>query len=129
MTSPLRRRLDALERSGLAATMTVDGRVAQAFVDFIAETFGREGGGSYADAAARFIGLPSGSHFQQFCAARFDLDAYPDIARAVYGEDWARLSEEVAQEAAERCRAVHGEDWASVMADRMRTDNRPSRYQ
>jgi hypothetical protein len=44
MTSPLRRRLDALERSGLAATMTVDGRVAQAFVDFIAETFGREGG-------------------------------------------------------------------------------------
>lgn len=124
MTSPLRRRLDALERSGFAATMTVDGRVAQAFVDFIAETFGRDGG-PYADAAARLMGLPASHHFRQLCEERFNLDAYVDIARSAYGDDWRRRSEEVAEEAAARCRAVHGEDWASVMADRMRPDNRP----
>lgn len=128
MSSSLRRRLDALERAGFVVTSIVDGRGAETFTAFIAETFGREHG-SHADAAARLFGLPAARHFLELCKARFDTDAHARIARHAYGDDWEPRCNEVGEAAAARCRDVHGDGWAGILAERIASAKRVSRYQ
>lgn len=128
MSNSLSRRVDALERSGFAVTMPVDGRGADVFAAFIAETFGWMHG-SHAEAAARLFGLPSARHFVELCKSRFDTDARAQIARQAYGEDWEQRAEEVCEIAAARCRDVHGDGWASILSDRIANAKRVSRYQ
>jgi len=128
MSSPLRRRIEALERSGFAVTMIVDGHGAEAFSAFIAETFDRDHG-SYANAAARLFGLPAARHFIDLCKARFDSDVHAQIARQAYGEDWQRRCADTADAASARCRAVHGNDWPRILGDRLGSGKRVSRYQ
>lgn len=128
MSSSLRRRLDALERAGFVVTSIVDGRGAEAFTAFIAETFGREHG-SHADAAARLFGLPTARHFLDLCKARFDTDSRVRIASQAFGDDWERRSNEVAEAAASRCREVHGDGWAGILAERIASAKRVSHYE
>lgn len=128
MSSSFRRRLNALECAGFVVTSIVDGRGAEAFTAFIAETFGREHG-SHADAAARLFGLPAARHFLELCKVRFESDAHARIARQAYGHDWQQRCDEVAEVTSARCREVHGDGWAAVLADRIANAKRVSRYQ
>lgn len=127
MPHPLHRRLNALERSGFAVTSIVDGRGAEAFAAFIAETFGHIYG-SHADAAARLYGLPASRHFVELCRARFDGEAHAQIARAAYGDGWKQHTVEVSEEAEDHCRQIHGDDWSGILADRIANAKRVSRY-